>query len=87
MCVLLEQEGLTRGPPDCVMRSAAKFVNYVYTYSDKITLRFWRLGVPLSVLFVPAAPRTSRHLGCGAFKELDTARLHVVISISSDEWN
>jgi len=40
----------------------------------KIALRFWRLDVPLSVLLIPAAPRTNRHLGCGAFKELDTAR-------------
>ena len=40
VCVLLEQEGLTRGPPECVMRSAAKFVNYVYTYSEKLRYDF-----------------------------------------------
>ena len=40
VCVLLEQEGLTRGPPDFVMRFAAKFVNYQYTYSEKLHYDF-----------------------------------------------
>jgi hypothetical protein len=36
----------TRGPPSCVMRSAATFVNYIYRLLQKITQQCKRFGTP-----------------------------------------
>jgi hypothetical protein len=46
----------TRGPPGCNLRSAATFINCVYTI--KLTQQFRQLDEPLIVIFATCAPRT-----------------------------
>lgn len=53
----------TRGPPGCIMRPAATFINYVY--NTKITQTFRRLDMPLTVIFISAAHKPTHNNGSG----------------------
>ena len=48
----------TRGPPDCIKRPTATFVNCVYT--TKMTKQVRRSGIPLTVIF-PGTTRKPAH--------------------------
>lgn len=52
----------TRGPPGCIMRPAATFVNYFHTI--KITQFRW-FGIPLTVIFPRAARQPAHNNRCG----------------------
>jgi hypothetical protein len=59
--ITLKRGSPTQGPPGCIVRPAATFLNYAYTI--KITQQF--RGIPLIVIFARAAPEPAHNTRCG----------------------